>query len=110
MGALLAANPGRPTVLNEGHMERVDTVAAASANLRSGFDGGVSMRVAQLRKPKEQRLRFVFEDREISFGVAADLSLGEVARTLRELVPKHFGEPVSIDCIQSIRSAAASGS
>ncbi len=91
-------------------MERVDTGVAAFANLRSGFDRGASMQIAQPHKRKQHRLRFVFEDREVSFGVAADLSLVEVARTLRELVPKHFGEPVSIDCIQSSRCAATSGS
>jgi hypothetical protein len=81
-------------------MERV----AASANLGSGHDGGVSMHVAQLHKPKKHRLRFVFQDRMVSFCVA-DLSFGEVARTLREQVPKHYGEPVSIVCIQSSRSS-----
>jgi hypothetical protein len=39
----------------------------------------------------------------VSFGVAADLSFGDVARTLRELIPGHYGEPVSIDCIQTNR-------
>ena len=102
-----AANAGRPTVLNEDQMERVDTVVAAFANLSSGFHGGVSMQVAQLHKPKRHRLRFVFQDRVVSFAVA-DLSFGEVARTLRELVPEHYGEPVSIDCIQSSKSSATS--
>ena len=81
-------------------MERV----AAFANLSSGYNGGVSMQVDQLHKPKKHRLRFVFQDRMVSFCVA-DLSFGEVARTLREQVPKHYGEPVSIDCIQSNRSS-----
>ena len=87
-------------VLNEDPMERV----AAFTNLSSSHDGGVSMQVAQLHKPKKHRLRFVFQDRMVSFCVA-DLSFGEVARTLREQVPKHYGEPVSIDCIQSSRSS-----
>jgi hypothetical protein len=99
LGAMLRANAGRSIVLNEDQMERV----AAFANLSSGFDGGVSMQVAQLHKSKRHRLRFVFQDRIVSFCVA-DLSFGEVARTLREQVPKHYGEPVSIDCIQSSRS------
>ena len=100
LGAMLRANAGRRIVLNEDQMERV----AAFANLSSGYDGGVSMEVAQLHKPKKHRLRFVFQDRMVSFGVA-DLSFGEVARTLREQVPKHYGEPVRIDCIQSSRSS-----
>lgn len=65
-----AANAGRPTVLNEDQMERVDTVVAAFANLSSGFHGGVSTQVAQLHKPKRHRLRFVFQDRVASFAVA----------------------------------------
>ena len=95
-----AASAGRRIVLNEDQMERV----AAFDNLSSRHDGEVSMQVAQLHKAKKHRLRIVFRDRVVSFGVA-DLSLGEVARTLREQVPKHYGEPVSIDCIQSSRSS-----
>ncbi len=68
-------------------MERVDTVVAAFADLGSGFDGGVSMQPAQSHKPKEHCPRFVFEDKVVSFGVTADLSFGDVARTLREQVP-----------------------
>lgn len=85
-------------------MKKVVAVAAAFANLSSGFDGGISMQFAQLHKPRGRRLRFVFHDRVVSFGVANDISFGEVARTLRELVPKRYGEPVSIDCLQSRRS------
>jgi hypothetical protein len=95
---MLRANAGRRIVLNEDQMERL----AAFANLSSGHDGGVSMQVAH--KPKKHRLRFVFQDRMVSFCVA-DLSFGEVARTLREQVPKRYGQPVSIDCIQSSRSS-----
>jgi hypothetical protein len=93
-----------PAVLNENQMERVETFVAAIANLSSGRDGGVSKQVARLHKPKKHRLRFVFQDRVVSFGVA-DLSFGEIARTLRERVPKHYGELISIDCIQSGRSS-----
>jgi hypothetical protein len=100
LGAMLRANAGRSIVLNEDQMERV----AAFANLNSGHDRGVFMQGALLHKPKKHRLRFVFQDRMVSFCVA-DLSFGEVARTLREQVPKRYGQPVSIDCIQSSRSS-----
>jgi hypothetical protein len=90
-----------PAVLNEDLMEKVDTVVAAYADLASGSDGRVSTQLAQSHKPKRHCLRFVFHDKVVSFGVAADLSFGDVARTLRDLVPRHYGEPVSIDCIQS---------
>jgi len=79
------ANGGRTAVLNEDPMERVETVLAAFAVLGSGFEGAVS------------------------FGVAADLSFGDVARTLRELVPGRYGEPVSIDCTRTNMPSAASG-
>jgi hypothetical protein len=95
--------------LNEDLMETVDTVVAALADLGSGFDGRVAMQLAQSYKPKELCLRFVFQDKVVSFGVAVDLSFGDVARTLRERVPSHYGEPVTIDCIQTNRPLAASG-
>ena len=82
-------------------MEKVDTVVAAYADLASGSDGQGLTQLAQSLKPKKHSLRFVFEDKVVSFGVAADLSFGAVARTLRDLVPRHYGEPVCIDCIQT---------
>ncbi|RBP10435.1 hypothetical protein DFR50_119106 [Roseiarcus fermentans] len=87
-------------------MERTETLAAVFAG--AGFDGPVSMQLDQARKPKEHCLRFVFQDKVVSFDVAADLSFGDVARALRELVPRHYGEPVSIDCIRTIMSSAVS--
>ncbi len=102
-------NDGRPAVTNEEQMERVDTIVGAFTDLGSGSDRGVSMLLAQTRQPKERRLRFVFQDKVVSFGVAADLSFGDVARTLRELAPRHYGEPLSIDCIQTNMPSAASG-
>ena len=68
-----------------------------------GFDGAVSMQFAQSHTSRQNCLRFVFQGKVVSFGVAADLSFGDVARTLRELIPGHYGEPVSIDCIQTNR-------
>jgi hypothetical protein len=85
-------------------MKNIDAVAAAFDNRGSGFDGGISTRFVQLHKHRGRRLRFVFEDRVVAFGVADDVSLGEVARALREQVPTRYGKPVSIDCLQSRRS------
>ena len=84
-------------------MGKVDTVVAAYAVLASGsdgkeFDAGRSPNPSNL---KSIVFEFVFEDKVVSFGVAADLWFGDVARALRDLVPKHYGEPVSIDCIQT---------
>lgn len=90
-------------------MDKVDTVVAAYADLASSSDGRVSTQLAQSLKPKKHSLRFVFQDKVVSFGVGADLSFGDVARTLRDLVPRHYGEPVSIDCIQTNMPSAASG-
>ena len=84
-------------------MERALTIVAGFGDRRSGFDGAVSMQLAQSHKSKQNCLRFVFQGKVVSFGVAADLSFGDVARTLRELIPGHYGEPVSIDCIQTNR-------
>jgi len=84
-------------------MERPDPVVAPFDNLALG--DRVAVRGAQSRKHKEPRLRFVFSDRVLSFGIAADATFGEVASALRELVPEHYGRPVSIDCIQSIGSS-----
>ena len=43
------------------------------------------------------RLRFVFRDTVVSLGIVADLTFGEIARTLRELSRQRFGDPVAID-------------
>jgi hypothetical protein len=88
-------------------MERVQTTVVAFAEHGSGFDGAVSMQLPRAQKQKKHCLRFVFQDKVVSFGVAADLSFGDVARTLRDLVPGHYGEPVSIDCVQTNRPSAA---
>jgi len=69
-------------------MKNIDAVAAAFANRSSGFDGEILMRFVQLHKHRGRRLRFVFEDRVVAFGVADDVSFGEVARALRERFPR----------------------
>ena len=55
-------------------------------------------------RPKTRQINST-ASRDGTFGVAADLSFGDVARTLRELVPTRYGELVSIDCIRSSRSS-----
>jgi hypothetical protein len=49
------------------------------------------------RAEQENRLRFVFGDRVIAFGLGAGVTFGEVARALRELTQKHCGDPIGID-------------
>jgi hypothetical protein len=45
----------------------------------------------------ENRLRFVFGDRVVAFGLGAGVTFGEVARKLGELAQKRYGNPVGID-------------
>jgi hypothetical protein len=45
----------------------------------------------------DSRLRFVFDDAVVSFGLAADVTFGEIARTLGELSSRRYGSPVAID-------------
>jgi hypothetical protein len=56
------------------------------------------------RAERENRLRFVFGDRVIAFGLGAGVTFGEVARALRELNQKHCGDPISIDFRLATRS------
>jgi hypothetical protein len=49
------------------------------------------------RAEQENRLRFVFGDRVVAFGLGAGVTFGEVARALRELTQKHCGDPIGID-------------
>ena len=81
-------------------MDRAPTIVAGFGDRTSRFDGAVSAQFAQSHQSRQNCLRFVFQGKVVSFEVAADLSFGDVARTLRELIPGHYGEPVSIDCIQ----------
>ena len=68
-------------------MERIDINVAAFADLGSGFDGGVSIQLAQSHKHKSHCLRFVFQDKVVSFGVAADLSFGGQCQTKCSRMP-----------------------
>lgn len=103
------ANACGATVLNEDLMERVETIVAGCADPGAGIDGAVSMQLAQSHNSKQNCLRFVFQDRVVSIDVAADLSFGDVACTLREQIPGRYGEPISIDCIRRNRISAATG-
>jgi hypothetical protein len=55
------------------------------------------------RAEQENRLRFVFGERVIAFGLGAGVTFGEVARALRELKQKHCGDPIGIDFRLAIR-------
>ena len=43
------------------------------------------------------RLRFVFNDAVVSFGLVVNPTFEDVARTLADLEPQHYGKPVAID-------------
>jgi hypothetical protein len=43
------------------------------------------------------RLRFLFDGAVVSFGLAANSTFEDVARTLGELEPQGYGNPVAID-------------
>ena len=44
----------------------------------------------------DSHLRLVFHDMEMSFSLAANVTLGEVARTLDEISKQRYGNPVAI--------------
>ena len=46
---------------------------------------------------RSSRLRFVFDDAVVSFSVAADTTLEDIARTFDELAPQHHGNPIAIE-------------
>ena len=53
------------------------------------------------------RLRFVFDDGVVSFGLAADVTFGDIARTLGELSSRRYGSPVAIDVTLGSRGAGS---
>ena len=55
----------------------------------------------------DSRLRFVFDDGVVSFGLAADVTFGEIARTLDELSSGRYGSPVAIDVTLGSRGAGS---
>ena len=48
------------------------------------------------------RLRFIFDDAVVSFSVAADATLEDIARTFGELAPQHYGNPLAIEVILAV--------
>jgi hypothetical protein len=55
------------------------------------------MECLHTNRTPHSRLRIVFNARVISFAVAAGTTLGDVARSVRELAPRHYGDPLAID-------------
>jgi hypothetical protein len=53
------------------------------------------------------RLRFVFDDSVVSFNLAADVTFGEIARTLSDLSNRRYGNPVAIDVILGSRDGGS---
>ena len=65
------------------------------------------MRPIQADHTGDSRLRFVFDDGVVSFGLAADVTFGEIARTLGELSRRRYGSPVAIDVTLGSRGAGS---
>lgn len=55
------------------------------------------MQPNQFNHSGNARLRFVFDNAVVSFGLAADLTPHEIARTLDQLSDRHYGKPLAID-------------
>ena len=45
----------------------------------------------------KSRLRFVFDDAVVSFSVAADATLEDIAQTFDKLASQHYGNPIAIE-------------
>src|SRR5271163_2264140 len=58
---------------------------------------------SNLGETREHRLKYVFHEEVVSFGLAADITFREVARALRELVPKDWR--TGQHCLQTSRSS-----
>ena len=65
------------------------------------------MRPIQADQREDSRLRFVFDDGVVSFGLAADVTFGDIARTLGELSSRRYGRPVAIDVTLGSRGAGS---
>jgi hypothetical protein len=55
------------------------------------------MQSVRLYHAEDNRLRFVFDDAVVSFRLAANATFEDIARTLAELAPQHYGDPLAID-------------
>jgi hypothetical protein len=54
------------------------------------------MQPLQTERKRESHLKFVFDDAVVSCGLAVDATGEDIARTLGDLAPMHFGNPVAI--------------
>ena len=55
------------------------------------------MQPVHLDHAEDGRLRFVFDDAVVSLRLAANATFEDIARTLEELAPQHYGGPLAID-------------
>jgi hypothetical protein len=60
------------------------------------------MQPIQVDHAGDSRLRFVFNDKVVSFSLAADTTFGEIAWTLAKLSNQRYGNPVAIDVTLAI--------
>jgi hypothetical protein len=64
------------------------------------------MQPIQVGHATDRRLRFVFDDAVVSFGLAAHATFEDIARTLGELSNQRYGNPVAIDVILAVPPVA----
>jgi hypothetical protein len=57
------------------------------------------MQPMQVDRAENSRLRFVFDDTVISFSLAADVTLGEIARRWGEISRRRYRKGVAVDVI-----------
>jgi hypothetical protein len=50
---------------------------------------------------RQSLLRVVFDDQVLSFDLAADATLGEIARKLGRLPKRRYGRPIAVDVMLS---------
>ena len=62
------------------------------------------MQLNQVDHAGDSRLRFLFDDAVVSFSLAANATFEDVARTLDELAPQRYGNPVAIDVTLAVSS------
>lgn len=51
----------------------------------------------------DSRLRLVFDEKVVSYGLAADATFGDIAEALERISIQRFGTPVSIDVTLGFR-------
>jgi hypothetical protein len=54
------------------------------------------MRPIQADHVENSRLRLVFDDAMVLCGLASDATVEDIARTLGDLEPMHYGNPIAI--------------